>query len=182
MTQTYRPPELALPVASLAALRRALEESVGPETAAHALQSAGNAAGDAFYQILGGGPEADTSPAEWGESVFWRRLSDLFSRRGWGRIANEAVHAGVGAIDAFDWVESDPELAASRPGCAFTAGLIANLLGRVTGSEVAVLEVECRSQGDARCRFLYGSPVVLDAVYNQLRSGTQVDDSLAALY
>jgi len=180
MTQGQRPQELALPVASLAALRRALEEAVGADGAAQALQAAGNAAGDAFHEILTVA-SADAPPADWAEATFWRRFSDLFTRRGWGSLSNEVVHEGVGALEARDWVESDPELGAARPACAFTAGLLANLLGRIAGREVAVLEVECRSRGDESCRFLYGSPAALDAVYRRLRSGQAVGETLAAL-
>jgi len=176
-----RPQELALPVASLAALRRALAESVGDDAAAAALQEAGVAAGDAFYKLLVHAAAPGEDPAHWGESQFWRRFGELFERRGWGRIANEALHPGVGALDAFDWVESNPELLAGRPACHFTSGLLANLLGRVCQDEVAILEVECRSRGDARCRFLYGNPEVLESVYGRLRAGMAVEDSLAAL-
>ena len=178
MQNNARPHELALPVASLAALRRALADDAGDDAAARAFQQAGVAAGDAFFKLLA--PPGD-NPADWPESVFWRRFGELFERRGWGRIANQSVHPGVSALDAFDWVESNPELMAGRPNCHFTTGLLANLLGHVCQDEVAVLEVECRSKGDARCRFLYGSPAVLDAVYGRIRSGSAVEDSLAAL-
>lgn len=180
MTQAQRPLELALPVASLAALRAALEEAAGADHAALAFQAAGNAAGDAFHDILTAGSPAG-SPADWSEAVFWRRFAEVFARRGWGRLSNERVHEGVGALTAHDWVESDPERAAGRPSCAFTAGLLANLIGRIAGDEVAVLEVECRSAGDPRCRFLYGSPAALDAVYARLRAGEAVADTLASL-
>lgn len=180
MTQAQRPQELALPVASLAALRSALEEAVGADHAARALQAAGNAAGDAFHEILTGASQ-DAAPAEWTESAFWRRFGELFARRGWGRLSNEQIHEGVAALNAYDWVESNPERAAGRPSCSFTAGLLANLLGRVTGAEVSVLEVECRSRGDSHCRFLYGSPEALDAVYARLRSGEAVQETLATL-
>jgi len=183
MTQpTTRPQELALPVASLAALRRALARSVGGDAAAHALQAAGVSAGDAFYDMLirlTGSDEED--PADWPESVFWRRFGDLFERRGWGRIANEQLHRGIGALDAFDWVESEPDSGAVRPSCFFTAGLLANLLGHISNDEVAVLEIECRSRGDSRCRFLYGAPETLDAVYGRILSGERIDESIASL-
>jgi predicted hydrocarbon binding protein len=180
MMQGQRPQELALPVASLAALRRALEDAIGPDHAALALQAAGNAAGDAFHAILGTA-SGDTSPDEWSEAIFWRRFFDLFARRGWGRLSNERVHEGVAALTASDWVEADPESGAERPSCSFTAGLLANLLGRISSDEVAVLEVECRSRGDQRCRFLYGSAPALDAVYARLRAGEAVGDTLATL-
>lgn len=184
MTQTpSRPQELALPVASLAALRRALDTSVGEAAAAVALQQAGVAAGDAFFEMLARSPAAgEVPPADWSDGTFWRRFAELFERRGWGRIANEATHPGVGALNASDWVESVPDQGASRPSCFFTAGLLARLLGRVSDEEVAVLEVECRSKGDARCRFLYGNPETLDTVYDRVRAGEDAGDTLATLY
>ncbi|MGH7503481.1 MAG: V4R domain-containing protein [Longimicrobiales bacterium] len=185
MQGTNRPAELALPVASLTALRRTLVTSVGPDDAAHALQSAGSAAGDALYRVLSLGPGPNngdpTPPAEWSEDTFWRRFAALFERRGWGRLTNRAVHTGVGALDSSDWVEVDAEAGSRRPSCHFTSGLLANLLGRVSGEDVAVLEVECRSQGDERCRFLYGSPAALERVYGAMRDGRDANASLAAL-
>jgi hypothetical protein len=185
MHGTNRPAELALPVASLAALRRALVASVGEDDAARALQSAGVAAGDALFRVLAHGPGGSNGemspPEEWSESTFWRRFGELFERRGWGRLGNRLLHPGVGALDTADWVEVDPDAGARRPSCHFTAGLLANLLGRVSGEDVAVLEVECRSCGDGRCRFLYGSPVALDSVYAGIRDGAGVDDAIAAI-
>ena len=185
MHGTARPPELALPVASLAALRRSLAASVGADDAARALQAAGVAAGDALYQMLtlvpGSSSTPPAQPAEWSEAVFWRRFAELFEKRGWGHLNWQLMHPGIGALDAPDWVEADPAVSAQRPSCFFSAGLLANLLGRVSGEDVAVLEVDCRSRGDDRCRFLFGSPVVLDAVYGHLRAGSGVAGAIAAL-
>jgi hypothetical protein len=180
-----RPAELAIPVDSLTALRKALADEVGDDAAARALQVAGVAAGYAFFDTLAhagspGGRTGESDPAGWSESVFWRLLGDLFERRGWGRLRNGQLHAGVGAIDAFDWVEAQPG-AALRPSCFFTAGLLANLLGRVVGNDVAVLEVTCRSHGDDHCRFLYGSPETLDVIFSRLRKGADVEETLATL-
>jgi predicted hydrocarbon binding protein len=78
-------------------------------------------------------------------------------------------------------VEADPESGATRPSCFFTSGLLANLLGRAAGAQVSVLEVQCRSRGDHECRFLFGSDEALYAVYESLRSGQDVERSLAQL-
>jgi hypothetical protein len=64
--------------------------------------------------------------------------------------------------------------------------VLAELLRRATGTEdgaeIAVLEAECRGRGDARCRFLFGSPAALEAVYAALREGdATADDALARL-
>lgn len=181
-----RPAELAIPVASLTALRHALADEVGDDAAARALQIAGVAAGHAFYDTLthaasAGGRNGEQDPSDWSEATFWRRLADLFERRGWGRIRTAQVHTGIGALDAFDWVEAQPESGAPRPTCFFTAGLLANLLGRVVGDDVAVLEVSCRSRGDDHCRFLYGSPETLDVVFSRIRNGADVEETLATL-
>lgn len=187
-----RPSELALPVASLAAIRRELATAVGGDTAARALQSAGNAAGDAFFRALahGFGTPADADDPERAareqlagvdQAAFWRRFGELFGSRGWGHLAMQPVHPGVGALDAGDWVEADPDAGAGRPSCFFTTGLLANLLGRVAGEDVAVLEVECRSRGDGRCRFLFGGAHALEELFEQLRAGRALDDSLATL-
>lgn len=180
-----RPAELALPVKSLAAIRHSLTQEVGSDGAARALQAAGYAAGDAFFTALtqpftpesGGNRDA---LAKLGQVTFWRRLSQLFSTRGWGTLSHEALHEGVGALDSSNWVEAVPDTAA-RPSCFFTTGLLANLLGHASGTEVAVLEVECRTRGDQRCRFLFGAPETLAAVYGRVRLGEPAQESIAAL-
>src|SRR5690606_24001752 len=115
------------------------------------------------------------------QATFWRRFSELFANRGWGHLGMVPVHPGVGALDSTDWVEVDSDGTAARPTCFFTTGLLANLLGRVAGEDVAVLEVECRSRGDARCRFLFGGPASLDAVFEGVCAGEPVADTLARL-
>jgi predicted hydrocarbon binding protein len=178
-----RAPELALPTASLRALRRALVAEVGADAAARGLQHAGHAAGDALYPLLQPAASASSGGAvsDMGTSRFWRRVSELFASRGWGRLKHEAPHPGVGALTAEDWVEADPDSGATRPSCFFTSGLLANLLGRAADAQVSVLEVHCRSRGDRECRFLFGSDESLYTVYESLRSGHDVERSLAQL-
>jgi hypothetical protein len=190
---TSMPSELAIPAASLTALRQALIEDVGPEAAARALQQAGFAAGDAIFAMLAG-PAAQAHAASDSEtdvhadavarlpgSVFWRRLSDLFASRGWGRLIHEDIHPGVGCLESSDWIEADPAAGASRPSCFFTVGLLANLLGRVAGQPIGVLEVECRSRGDLRCRFLFGGSAAVEPIYAATLEGRTVEESLAEL-
>lgn len=175
-------PELALPTAALAALRRFLMAELGADLGARALRQAGHAAGDALYPVLVGAADAqEDSAASLPETTFWRRLADLFAARGWGRLEREDLHPGIGALGTHDWMEADPETGAVRPGCHFTTGLLANLLGRAAGAEVGVIEVECRSRGDLRCRFLFGGRDALDVVYEALRSGGNLEESLARL-
>lgn len=183
MPRPGKPPEVAIPVASLAALRRALASEVGADAAARALSAAGHAAGDALSPLLAQASEGDAAPPANGisEIVFWRKLIQLLGSRGWGTLSHAQVHEGVGALDASDWVEADAADGANRPSCFFTTGMLANLLGSAAGGAVAVLEVECRSRGDARCRFLFGSGDALNALYQNVGSGASVDTALSEL-
>jgi hypothetical protein len=40
------------------------------------------------------------------------------------------------------------------------------------------MEVECRSRGDARCRFLAGAPDTLSTLYDRMAQGTAYADAL----
>ena len=64
--------------------------------------------------------------------------------------------------------------------CFFSAGMLADFLGRVSEETIAVMEVECRSRGDGRCRFLSATPAVLDNVYNEMTSGRTYVEALGA--
>src|SRR5436190_1362848 len=63
------------------------------------------------------------------------------------------------------------------------AGLLAEMLSDFFASAddtVAVMEVECRSKGDARCRFLSAPPDVLDRVYQEMTAGRTYEEALSA--
>jgi predicted hydrocarbon binding protein len=180
MSTTSLNTDIRLPVASLGALRRALSEAVGADAAAAALQKAGYAAGDAVFQHLAN-TSGDAEVADLPLTEYFRQLGQIFRQLGWGELHHEAVHVGIGALETTDWFESHTVSGAERPSCFFTTGLLANLLGRTAGADVAVLQTECRSRGDDRCRFLFGSREALAAVYQHLVDGESVDASLAAL-
>jgi hypothetical protein len=66
------------------------------------------------------------------------------------------------------------------PMCFFTAGLLADFLRRLSGESVAVMEVECRSRNDARCRFLSATPETLQRVYEGMTAGRTYEEALTA--
>lgn len=166
--------DIRLPADSVLALRRALMRQVGTADATRALQEAGHAAGDALFDRLDDGTLGGTP-----RDTFWGRVADLFRELGWGDIAHETPHPGVGALVARDWFEVEEE--AARPACPFTTGVIANLLGRAADGEVAVLQVSCERDDERCARFLFGAPAVLDQLYAGLREGADVDAILATL-
>ena len=170
-------PELALPVAALSALRRALAERVGDDDAAHALRAAGHAAGDVLAGVLA--PAQDSAPLS--QSAYFRRLAEMFATRGWGHFTHERAHPGVAVLQAADWVEADPEARTGRPSCFFTTGMLANILGQQVGGEIAVYEIECRSNGDTRCRFMIGAPETLLHLHENASEHTSVEALVATL-
>src|SRR2546422_7864184 len=62
--------------------------------------------------------------------------------------------------------------------CYFSSGMLSDFLGRLSGEPVAVMEVECRSRNDERCRFLSASPDTLNVVYEQMTQGTSYEQAL----
>ena len=58
--------------------------------------------------------------------------------------------------------------------------MFADFFGRIADAPLAVMEVECRTAGDARCRFLMGSTEVLQQVYDGMAAGAGYDEAVAA--
>jgi predicted hydrocarbon binding protein len=154
-------------------LRHVLERDVG-EGAGQLLQEAGFAAGDELYDAFTGWLAERTGvsdPANLDARHLGRMLGDFFRGLGWGQLAVERLGSGSLAVDSADWAEADPQAGAFAPSCHVTAGLLAGFLGRLADQDVAVLEIECRSRLDERCRFLAGSPQMLQAVYEAVNAG-----------
>lgn len=170
--------DVKLPAGGLAELRRAIEET-SAEDAVRVLREAGRRlAADAEVSIAGHGG-APLPALALGD--FWSELNRYFSEAGWGQVDHEQLNEGIGALVARDWAESDPTESRSTPSCHVSTGLLAELLTRAAGQPVAVMEVNCRSQGDELCRFLFGSPVTLLQVHQKMVQTGDLERALAAL-
>ena len=166
--------EIRVPTDSIAALRTTLRQEVGAQAATVALQKAGHAAGNALFERL----DRDDGLSQTPQATFWSRLSGLFREMGWGTVEHEELHPGVGALVARDWFEVDSP---ARPNCPFSTGVLANILGRVAGQDVAVMVVACEDHTAGCCRFLFGAGPVLQQIYGELREGRELKASLVAL-
>ena len=119
---------------------------------------------------------------------YWRSLSqrllsgealaEFFAELGWGELTAQALGPAVLALDSTEWAEALDEGRGEFPSCHLTCGLLADFFGRLSDGLVAVMEVECRSRGDARCRFLAGAPETLSAVYDRMAQGSSYTDAL----
>jgi predicted hydrocarbon binding protein len=176
--------KLQLPAAFLPALHSALATQRSAVETATLLREVGYATGAAvsaqFERWLtehGRGAVPGSLPAE----EFWPALDEFFQETGWGSLRHVALHPGVGALDSPDWAEVLPESGAFQPSCHLSVGMLAEVLGRVASGGVAVLEVECRSRGDARCRHLFGGEEALRSVFEQASAGQSYTDGIAHL-
>lgn len=172
---------LALTRASLSTLRNALLRDGGPDAAIY-LQEAGYAGGDATWQAFERWLSERSAIAASALDVqsFEARLSEFLRDAGWGNVAIGSLGDVVATLDSEDWGEADPNSGMSHPSCHLTTGMFADLFGRVAGQPVAVLEVECRSAGGPRCRFLVGNPEVMEGIYDEMGRGASYEASVAA--
>ncbi len=174
----------SFPAELLAGLSRTLTSNLAPANSAELLRQAGYDMGEPLHRLLRERALDDSDETATGEMAtpdFWAALTDFFAALGWGELSHQRLHDGVAALDAPSWIEAAGDGSTGHPACHFTTGVFADLLRRVAGREVAVLEVECRRAGDERCRFLFGSETVLQRVYDRVREGDAYSDAVAAL-
>lgn len=160
---------VGIPRRALHTLIAALYRDLGGGAATY-LQDAGFTAGiyDAFDAWLtkrnGGAPEAIEA------SRFGELASEFFSSIGWGTMS-VGQFGQVVTLDSSDWAEANPDHRMEFPACYFSAGMIGELFTKLADTQVLALEVECRSHGGERCRFLVGAPEVIQRVYDGLAAG-----------
>lgn len=172
---------MALPHPTLATLRRALLESGDPNAAVR-LQEAGSAGGEACHAAFASWltERGVSDPATLAFDEFAAAAGEFFATIGWGALSIGTLHGAAITIDAESWAEADDSPPDDAPACFVSSGLFADFFGRVGEAPLAVLEVECRSAGASRCRFLVASVEVLEAVYEALGRGEEYEGVLAA--
>jgi predicted hydrocarbon binding protein len=111
-----------------------------------------------------------TTPDQIGAERFPTELARFFADLGWGSLTFGTMGT-VATLDSSDWAEGNPAHPMEFPACYFTAGLLTELFMRLSDVPVSALEVECRSAGAERCRFLVGSSETIQRVYDGLSAG-----------
>ena len=157
-------------------------QSHAPEAAVTILQETGFSSGEGVYQaFLAWLPEGAgvDQPDQLDGSRLSEVLTAFFGAQGWGSLTVTPLPGGALALDSTDWLEAEPGTS-QAPMCFFTAGMLADFLGRLSGETVAVMEVECRSNGSERCRFLSAMPETLQRVYEAMTSGQHYEEALSA--
>jgi len=174
-------PLVALPRQSLAALRSALMRDLGGGYATY-LQEAGYAGGDAIFASFREWLAARGGSAEGvGFAEFQGLAAEFFRDTGWGTLEIGTLNDVVITLDSGDWAEADPTLNIGFPACYYSMGLLADFFGRMADAPLACYEVECRSNGAARCRFLLGSAEVIGQVYQRMSEGVSYEAAVAEM-
>jgi predicted hydrocarbon binding protein len=166
--------DIPLSASSLVALSPRALHTLRDRVGSQALQEAGYAAGEATFRAFSAWlPQAAgvDLPSDLAAPRLAEILSQFFVLLGWGAVQVTAIGEAAIAVDATAWAEATPETPLEFPSCFFTAGLLADFMGRLAEASLAVMEVECRSKGDARCRWLVGAPETLSALYERMTQG-----------
>lgn len=177
-----RPATVQLGRKALTRFRTILDRQGTGQTAA-ILREAGFAAGEGVYHALVEYATKHfhtTDPSGIDRRHLGELLSGFLLESGWGSCAIEPLAEGVIAVDAAEWAESEPG-DSTYPSCHISTGILADLLSRLGGVPLAVMEVECRSKGDLRCRFLVGGADTLNAIYELMTQGTGYSNAVASL-
>ncbi len=106
-------------------------------------------------------------------------VSEFFQEKGWGTVTIEQLGDTVLAIDTADWAEAGTDTGAATPSCHLTTGLFAAFMTELAGGVMAVMQVECLTCGDDRCRFLAGSPTALQRVFEAMMEDRPYTEALA---
>lgn len=150
------------------------------EAAIPILQEVGFAAGAGVYEAFCAWLPGETGVAR-PDDLDADRLNDVlsafFQATGWGSLSVAPLGNAALVLDSSDWAEAAPA-SAQEPMCFFSSGMLADFFGRLSGEPVAVMEVECRSRNDARCRFLSASPDTLNAVFEEMTQGKGYAEAL----
>lgn len=171
---------VALSRASLAALRGALLRDAAEGQAAAAFHEAGYAGGDGIFATFRDwlAARGDEGPESLDASSFGERAAEFFRDAGWGSLELGVIGDAVITLDAADWSEADPALGAAHPCCYYSSGMFSDFFTRLGGQPLGAFEVECRSTGGERCRFLLGSPETLQHVYGKMVEGLGYEEAI----
>lgn len=183
MTSPALAPLVGLPRTALGALRTALLRDAGWSYVGWLTETgwAGGAdAAQAFAEWLPAQGEQRSIDAL-DAATFQRHAGTFFAAIGWGTLQIGTLGPGLLTLDSPDWAEADPAAQLPYPGCYVSGGLFGAFFSTIGGVTLTAMEVECRSTGAARCRWLLGSPDAIQHVYDAMAQGTPYVDAAASV-
>lgn len=137
-----------------------------------ALREAGYAGADSLFNAFE--TWLDDSGAEAVEDMpideFSSRAAEYFQRAGWGKVSFRSLHDALALIEIEGCWEAQLH-GEGETGCHLTTGTLAGFLGCLADYPLAVMEIECAAGERARCRFLAGTPEMVEHAYDRLSRG-----------
>lgn len=146
------------------------------------LRSVGDAGGgallDAFARWSGDGKAVDLAglPVD----AFRQRAAEFFEWCGLGEASvftrsDSLIEVSLGEC----WETARQH--AEQTGCHLTTGLLHGFFAALAGYELGVMELECAGLGSGgTCRFVIGTPEMVDSIYAGLSSGESYDEIVGA--
>ena len=151
-------------------LRVAATAGGGPNALREAGYAGAGSLFDAFETWLNdrGSSKAEDLPLD----HFSETAAEFFQRAGWGAVSFRSLHDALAVIDIDGCWEAQLH-GEGESGCHLTTGTLAGFLGCLADYPVGVMEIECGSTGNGRCRFLAGNAEMLEHAYETLARGEQ---------
>lgn len=142
------------------------------------LRAAGDAGGSAlldafaYWSNAEGTQDLAALPVE----EFRRGAAEFLHSCGWGEVSlftrsDTLLEVSIG--ECWETRRQDGDLT----GCHLTTGLLHGFFAALAGYELGVMELECAGLGSGgECRFVIGTPELVDSIYAGLSAGGSYDD------
>ena len=146
------------------------------------LRAVGDAGGgallDAFARWSDDGQAVDL--ADLSVSEFQQRTAEFFAWCGLGEASVFTRSDSLIEVTLSECWETARQHA-EQTGCHLTTGLLHGFFAALAGYELGVMELECTGLGSGgTCRFVIGTPEMVDAIYAALSSGESYDEIVRA--
>jgi predicted hydrocarbon binding protein len=151
-------------------LRVAGASGGGPDALREAGYAGAGSLFDAFDSWLG--ERASTRAEDLPVDEFSQRAAEFFQAAGWGKVSFRSLHDALAVIDIENCWEAQLH-GQGETGCHLTTGTLAGFLGCLADYPVGVMEIECGTSANARCRFLAGNADMLEHAYERLSRGEE---------
>ncbi len=147
------------------------------------LRAAGDAGGGALLGAFSqwssdqGAGDLTSLPVE----AFRTLACEFFEWCGWGTTSVSTTSDSLIEVSIDDcWEAERGEGEAS--GCHLTTGLLHGFFAELAGYELGVMELECAGLGSGHaCRFVIGTPEMLDSIYAGLSDGASYEEIVSSL-
>lgn len=142
------------------------------------LRAVGDAGGgallDAFARWSGDGQPVDL--ADLPVDFFLQHSAEFFESCGLGEASVFTRSDSLIEVTLGDCWETARQHA-EQTGCHLTTGLLHGFFAALAGYELGVMELECAGLGSGgTCRFVVGTPEMVDSIYAGLNSGASYDE------